>query len=120
MFSMPPASTTSDSPDATCWLAEMIACRPEPQTRLSVIPGTLGGRPASNGDWCHGAAGYLWALLTSFGDDSDFREEIDWAAVRGALSDVGYGGWITAEVPFGNLDAMKDVVRRMNELLQLA
>jgi hexulose-6-phosphate isomerase len=47
------------------------------------------------------------------------KGEIDWAAVRGALSDVGYRGWITAEVDLGNLDAMKDVVRRMNDLLQL-
>jgi L-ribulose-5-phosphate 3-epimerase len=46
--------------------------------------------------------------------------EIDWAAVRTALSDAGYKGWVTAEVGFGNLDALKDVVRRMNELLQLA
>ena len=46
--------------------------------------------------------------------------EIDWAAVRTALGDVGYTGWVTAEVGLGNLDAMKDVVRRMNELLQLA
>jgi L-ribulose-5-phosphate 3-epimerase len=45
--------------------------------------------------------------------------EIDWGAVRGALKDVGYNGWITAEVGLGNLAAMKDVVRRMNELLQL-
>jgi hexulose-6-phosphate isomerase len=46
--------------------------------------------------------------------------EIDWSAVRRALSDVGYQGWITAEVPYGSLEAMKDVVRRMNELLQLS
>src|SRR5208282_1031972 len=46
--------------------------------------------------------------------------EIDWTAVRAALSETGYSGWVTAEVPFGSLDAMKDVVRRMNELLQLA
>jgi L-ribulose-5-phosphate 3-epimerase len=46
--------------------------------------------------------------------------EIDWAAVSGALKDVGYNGWITAEVGFGNLEAMKDVVRRMNELLHLS
>jgi L-ribulose-5-phosphate 3-epimerase len=47
-------------------------------------------------------------------------KEIDWAAVRSALIDVGYGGWITAEVGFGNLEAMKDVVQRMNRLLELA
>ena len=46
-------------------------------------------------------------------------KEIDWTAVSRALIDVGYDGWITAEVPFGNLEAMKDVVLRMNRLLQL-
>jgi hexulose-6-phosphate isomerase len=43
--------------------------------------------------------------------------EIDWPAVRQALLDVGYEGWITAEVPYGNLDALKDVVRRMDKVL---
>jgi len=47
-------------------------------------------------------------------------KEIDWAAVRGALIEVGYDGWITAEVPFGSLEAMKDVVHRMNRLLEPA
>jgi hexulose-6-phosphate isomerase len=46
-------------------------------------------------------------------------KEIDWSSVRAALIDVGYDGWITAEVPYGNLETMKDVVRRMNEVLQL-
>ena len=45
---------------------------------------------------------------------------IDWVAVRTALHDVGYNGWVTAEVPCGTLKELKDVVRRMNELLQLA
>jgi hexulose-6-phosphate isomerase len=45
--------------------------------------------------------------------------EIDWPAVRQALIDVGYDGWLTAEVNFGDLAAMKDVVRRMNKLFQL-
>ncbi len=43
--------------------------------------------------------------------------EIDWPAVRDALRDVGYAGWITAEVGFGDLAQMKDVVARMNRLL---
>jgi L-ribulose-5-phosphate 3-epimerase len=43
--------------------------------------------------------------------------EIDWPAVQKALIDVGYKGWITAEVPQGDLAAMKDVVRRMDQLL---
>ena len=45
-------------------------------------------------------------------------KEIDWAAIRAALIEVGYVGWITAEVGFGDLDEMKDVVRRMNHLLE--
>jgi hexulose-6-phosphate isomerase len=43
--------------------------------------------------------------------------EIDWPAVTQALIDVGYDGWITAEVPYGDLDALKDVVRRMDKIL---
>jgi hexulose-6-phosphate isomerase len=46
--------------------------------------------------------------------------EIDWPAVRQALISVGYEGWITAEVGFGDLAAMKDVVRRMNQVLKMA
>jgi L-ribulose-5-phosphate 3-epimerase len=43
--------------------------------------------------------------------------EIDWPAVRKALVDVGYDGWITAEVGYGELDALKDVVKQMDTLL---
>ncbi len=43
--------------------------------------------------------------------------EIDWSAVKGALQDCGYDGWITAEVPYGDLEQMKDVVVRMKRLL---
>ena len=43
--------------------------------------------------------------------------EIDWPAVRQALVDVGYRGWITAEVGFGDAAYMKDLVARMNRVL---
>lgn len=43
--------------------------------------------------------------------------EIDWAAVSNALHDVGYDGWITAEVGYGDIDHLKDVVARMDKLL---
>ena len=46
--------------------------------------------------------------------------EIDWPAVHKALVDVGYEGWITAEVEFGDLATMKDVVRRMDQVLQMS
>ncbi len=45
--------------------------------------------------------------------------EIDWPAVTRALVDVGYDGWITAEVPYGDLDALKDVVARMDRILSV-
>lgn len=43
--------------------------------------------------------------------------EIDWPAVKQALTDVGYGGWITAEVGIKDLAEAKDVVARMDKLL---
>ncbi len=43
--------------------------------------------------------------------------EIDWQAVRQAFVDIGYKGWITAEVPMGDLANLKDVVRRMDQIL---
>jgi hexulose-6-phosphate isomerase len=46
--------------------------------------------------------------------------EIDWPAVRQALRDAGYEGWITAEVGLKDLAAMKDVVRRMDQLLNIS
>jgi L-ribulose-5-phosphate 3-epimerase len=45
--------------------------------------------------------------------------EIDWPAVHQALIDVGYEGWITAEVGYGDLASMKDIVRRMNQVMQM-
>lgn len=36
--------------------------------------------------------------------------DIDWKAVNAAIEDVGYaGGWVTAEVPGGNLDRLKAI-----------
>jgi L-ribulose-5-phosphate 3-epimerase len=43
--------------------------------------------------------------------------EIDWPAIRQAFVDVGYHGWITAEVPMGDAANLADVVRRMDEIL---
>jgi L-ribulose-5-phosphate 3-epimerase len=46
--------------------------------------------------------------------------EIQWAEVRQALIDVGYQGWITAEVGKGDVNALKEVVRRMDNLLGMS
>lgn len=45
--------------------------------------------------------------------------EIDWPAVRQAFVDVGYRGWFTAEVGYGDEPALKDVVARMDKILQI-
>src|SRR5690606_28025872 len=45
--STPPATATDASPSATCLLAWITASRPEPHSRLTVLPGTLVGQPAS-------------------------------------------------------------------------
>lgn len=44
-------------------------------------------------------------------------DEIDWGDVRAAFREVGYQGWITAEVPLRN---PTDIVRRMNQLFELS
>jgi hexulose-6-phosphate isomerase len=46
--------------------------------------------------------------------------EIDWPEVARALLSVGYEGWVTAEVPYGDVDQLKDVVRRMDKVLSIA
>jgi len=44
--SIPPAMITPYSPAAICDEASMTALRPEPQTLLMVVQGTLRGSPA--------------------------------------------------------------------------
>ena len=44
--STPPAMNTSPSPTAIAWAAELIACNPEPHSRLTVSPATSTGSPA--------------------------------------------------------------------------
>ena len=46
MFSMPPATTISASPDLISAAASMIDFMPEPQTRLMVVALVVTGRPA--------------------------------------------------------------------------
>lgn len=58
-----------------------------------------------------------YAKPNRFGYKLGEGKEIDWKAVRQAFLDVDYRGWITAEVPMGDLENLKDVVRRMDEVL---
>src|SRR3990170_1392966 len=55
MDSMPPATTSRASP-ATIWVAASITLlRPDPQTLLIVVQGTLSGMPARSDAWRAGA-----------------------------------------------------------------
>src|SRR5215470_16002473 len=47
MLSIPPAAMRSASPRAIVWAASITALRPEAQTLLMVVAGTVGGRPAA-------------------------------------------------------------------------
>lgn len=46
-----------------------------------------------------------------------FEGNVDWPEVRSALSEIGYLGWATAEVPGGDLEDLKRVARQMDEAL---
>ena len=43
--------------------------------------------------------------------------DCDWPAVGKALADIGYAGWATAEIPGGNTERLRDIIRRMNRIL---
>ncbi len=45
--------------------------------------------------------------------------DCDWPAVREALSEVGFGGWATAEVGGGDRARLADIARRMDRVLGL-
>jgi len=51
-------------------------------------------------------------------DPNDRRTQgIDWQDVRKALNEIGYNGWITAEVKSGDEDYVKEVSARMDRIL---
>ncbi len=43
--------------------------------------------------------------------------DCDWPTVMKALRDVGYAGWITAEVPGGDRARLADIARRMDQII---
>jgi L-ribulose-5-phosphate 3-epimerase len=43
--------------------------------------------------------------------------DIDWAAVRGALADIGFTGWVSAEVVGGDVAHLKTVLEQMKTAL---
>ena len=69
MLSMPPAITTSASPQRIVWIARCTALSPEPQSLFRVSAGTSYGRPAATAAWragfCPAPAVRIWPRITS-------------------------------------------------------
>ena len=69
MLSCPPAITISESPSRMAWAASITAFRPEPQTLLMVIAGTVFGSPPLMTAWRAGfwptPACSTWPRITS-------------------------------------------------------
>jgi hexulose-6-phosphate isomerase len=42
--------------------------------------------------------------------------DVDWTAVRAALADIGYGGYVTTEIAGGDLAYLKDVSARLDRI----
>lgn len=45
--------------------------------------------------------------------------DVDWAAVRSALTDINYTGWAAAEVTGGNREQLQTISRQMDAVFQL-
>ena len=45
--------------------------------------------------------------------------DVDWPAVRGALKEIGFTGWATAEMGGGDRKRMADLGRQMDKVLAL-
>ena len=43
--------------------------------------------------------------------------DCDWPAVMAALDRIGFHGWATAEIPGGDADRLRDISRRMSDIL---
>jgi L-ribulose-5-phosphate 3-epimerase len=53
-----------------------------------------------------------WADIT--------RDDIPWADVRQALDDIGFEGWVAAEVRGGNVQRLTEIARQMDAALNIA
>ena len=46
--------------------------------------------------------------------------DIDWADIRAALDEIGYTGWVAAEVGGGGADRLREISQNMDRVFQLA
>ncbi|MCP3916405.1 MAG: sugar phosphate isomerase/epimerase [bacterium] len=57
-----------------------------------------------------------WGKQSSWANIGD--GDVDWAAVRKALGEIGYHGWATAEVGGGGEERLREIKRRMDAALR--
>lgn len=57
-----------------------------------------------------------WAVKNSWQDIGN--GDVDWSAVRGALRDIGFTGWCTAEVGGGGEDRLREIKAQMDSVLR--
>ncbi len=77
------------------------------------------GRPA---EWIKTLGRRVVKLdIKDWGQSSGFCKigegDVDWAAVRVALDEIGFTGWAAAEVNGGDRDRLADISRRMDDVL---
>jgi hypothetical protein len=105
--------------DIACETFRSLACHGRTRTgrALRVGPGDV--RHHAVGNWCHGVAGFLWAILNGPGDVPGLRDEIDWAV--DVLADAMSAGTPTyCHGLAGQLELwhMLEAVPRFNALAQ--
>jgi len=84
------ATGDNSSADVARTTFRSIACHARTADGSALRMGAHEVRHHAVGNWCHGVAGYLWAILNGLGDDPELREEIDWAVgVLEAATSVG-------------------------------
>ena len=57
-----------------------------------------------------------WSVKNSWQDIG--KGDVDWPAVRSALSDIGFTGWCTAEVGGGGEDRLREIKAQMERVLR--
>ena len=87
MDSTPPPMNTSPSPTAIAWAAELIACSPEPHSRLTVRPPTSTGRPARSSGHPGDVAVVLAGLVGAAEDDVLDERRVDAGPVDDGAQD---------------------------------
>ncbi len=105
--------------DIACETFRSLARHGRTRTGRALRVGPGDPRHHAVGNWCHGVAGFLWAILNGPGDVPGLRDEIDWAV--DVLADAMSAGTPTyCHGLAGQLELwhMLEAVPRFNALAQ--